>query len=128
MKKFVCLLSLVFVASLVSAAEQAAKPAPAKKATAAATAVKTHTLQAEVVAMDATAKTLTIKGEKENSVLPVGAKAEASLSALKVGEKVKLTCQDNEKGEHLVVKIKPVTTAKHHAKKHTAAPAPAAVK
>ena len=73
----------------------AAKPA-------AAAAVKTHVVDAEVVSADATAKTITIKGEP-NKTVAVDAAAVGSLKDLKAGDKVKLTCRDNEKGEHQAV-------------------------
>ncbi len=114
-KTLLSLLPLVLAAGLAGAA------VPAKKATMkAAPAVKTHTLQAEVVAADATAKTLTVKGKKENEVMPVASQAEASLATLKPGEKVKLTYQDNAQGEHLVVKIRAAAVAKHASAKKSA--------
>jgi hypothetical protein len=108
MKKFALLLSLVFVAG-VALAQEAAKPAekaaaPAK-ATAAekAPAVKTHEVTAEVVSVDAVKNTITLKGEKGNNTAPVEGKALASLKSIKAGEKVTVTCRDNEKGEHQAV-------------------------
>ncbi len=64
---------------------------------------KTHVVEAEVVSADATAKTLTIKGEGGEKTVPVDAAAAAHLKTLKAGEKVKLTCRDNEKGEHQAI-------------------------
>jgi FtsP/CotA-like multicopper oxidase with cupredoxin domain len=95
-----CAVALVAVANLAAQADEA-KPAaaPAKQATA---AEKTHTVEAEVVSADATAKTLTIKGEP-NKTVAVDATAVGSLKDLKSGDKVKLTCRDNEKGEHQAV-------------------------
>jgi hypothetical protein len=92
MKKMALLLPLLFVVAGVASATEtkAAKPAVAK----------THVVEAEVVSSDVTAKTLTIKGEKENAILKVDASAVSQLKALKAGEKVKLTCRDNDKGEH----------------------------
>jgi hypothetical protein len=83
------------------AADRASKPPPrpAKQATA---AEKTHTVEAEVVSADAAAKTLTIKGDP-NKTITVDASAVGSLKDLKAGDKVKLTCRDNEKGEHQAV-------------------------
>jgi len=99
MKKTALLLSVLFVVAGVASAAQAtseAKPAKAAKPA----MMKSHVVEAEVVSSDATAKTLTIKGEKENSILKVDASAVSQLKALKAGEKVKLTCRDNDKGEH----------------------------
>jgi hypothetical protein len=113
MKKFALLLSFVFVAG-VAVAQDAAKAAPeaakapaaaksAETAKAAPAAAKTHEVAAEVVSADAAKKTLTIKGETENKTVPVEGKAVAALKSVKAGEKVTLTCRDNEKGEHQAV-------------------------
>jgi hypothetical protein len=100
MKKIALLLcGLVAVAGMASASQATA---PAKPAKPMASAVKTHTLEAEVVSADATAKTLTIKGDP-NKTVPVDAPAAAHLKDLKAGEKVKLTCRDNDKGEHQAI-------------------------
>jgi hypothetical protein len=106
MKKFALLLSFVFVAG-VALAQEAAKPAekaaaPAKAAEK-APAVKTHEVTAEVVSVDAVKNTITLKGEKGNNTAPVEGKALASLKSIKAGEKVTVTCRDNEKGEHQAV-------------------------
>lgn len=104
MKKFALLLSLVLVAGAAYANEtKTAKPA--EKAPAAKAAVaKTHEVNAEVVSVDATAKTITIKGEKDNMTVPVvDEKALAAVKDLKAGQKVTLICRDNEKGEHVGV-------------------------
>ena len=61
--------------------------------------MKTHVVEAEIVSADVAAKTLTIKGDP-NKTVPVDASAVASLKSVKPGEKVKLTCRDNDKGEH----------------------------
>ena len=101
MKKTALLLSALFVvAGVASAAQTTTATKPAKPATAKAATVKTHVVEAEVVSADSTASTLTIKGEKENAILKVDASATSQLKALKAGEKVKLTCRDNDKGEH----------------------------
>jgi redox-sensitive bicupin YhaK (pirin superfamily) len=123
MKKFAFLLSLVFVTGLAYAQEtkQAEPTKPAEKAAPAkhaekAPAAKTHEVVAEVVSFDANAKTLTVKGEKENMTVPVDEKALASVKALKAGEKATLICRDNEKGEHVAI-----AGVKHAAKAHEAA-------
>ncbi len=71
--------------------------------------MKTHVVEAEVVSADATAKTVTVKTEKGEATMKVDAAAAAHLKTLKAGEKVKLTCRDNEKGEHTgIIAIKAV--------------------
>ena len=108
-----CAVAVVAVAGLASAqATDAKKPAAPAAKPAAAAAVKTHVVDAEVVSADATAKTLTIKGDP-NKTVPVEAAALAHLKDLKSGDKVKLTCRDNEKGEHqAITKIAMATAAK----------------
>jgi hypothetical protein len=96
MKKIALLLCGLLVVAGAATAAQATAPA---KPAAPAKAAKTHTVEAEVVSADATAKTLTIKGDP-NKTVAVDASAASQLKALKAGEKVKLTCRDNEKGEH----------------------------
>ena len=97
MRKFALLLPLLLVAGVASAQTTARK-----KAKSPAPAVKTHVVEAEVVSADATAKTLTIKGDP-NKTVAVDASAVGSLKALKAGEKVKLTCRDSATGEHEAV-------------------------
>ena len=100
MKKLTLMLCALFVIAGVASASQATTPATPAKSTAAA--AKTHVVEAEVVSADATAKTLTIKGDP-NKTMPVDAAAVASLKNVKAGEKVKLTCRDNDKGEHQAI-------------------------
>ena len=101
MKKLTLLLCALFVVAGVASASQATAPAKAEPAKA-APAAKTHVVEAEIVSADATAKTLTIKGDP-NKTVPVDAAAVASLKNVKAGEKVKLTCRDNDKGEHQAI-------------------------
>ena len=62
---------------------------------------KTHSMTTEVVSTDTAAKTITIKDENgETKTAPVLKKAVSKLSDLKAGDKVTLTCLDNENGEH----------------------------
>ena len=102
MKKSALLLIVVFTAGVAVAHEAAAK-ATAHSTHAAKSAVKTHKVEAEVVSTDLAAKTITIKGEGENKTVPVEGKAVAALKNVKAGEKLTLTCRDNEKGEHQAV-------------------------
>ena len=109
MKKLALLFSVLLVAGVASA--QTTAPAKDKST---APAVKTHVVEAEVVSADATAKTLTVKGDP-NKTVPVEDAAVAHLKDLKAGEKVKLTCRDNDKGEHQA--ITHITVEKAPAKK-----------
>ena len=101
MKKFALLLSLIVVAGVAFAQEAAKTTAPAKAQE--SPAMKTHELTADVVSIDAAKNTITLKGEKGNNTAPVEGKALASLKDIKAGEKVTVTCRDNEKGEHQAV-------------------------
>jgi hypothetical protein len=105
MKKFALLLSLVFVAGVVAVRADEAKPAAKATAAekAAPAAAKSHDVTAEVVSVDAAKNTITLKGEKENHTAPVEGKAVAALKTVKAGDKVTVTCRDNEKGEHQAV-------------------------
>ena len=114
MKKFALLLSVVFAAGLASAqdatkAKDAKVPASTKATAtththaAAKPAVKMHKVEAEVVSADAAAKTITIKSDSGDKTSPVEGKAVAALKNVKAGEKVTLTCRDNEAGEHQAV-------------------------
>jgi hypothetical protein len=111
MNKFLLPLALVLVAG-VAVAQADTKPADKasvkttaseKTAAPAKAATKTHVVEGEVVSADATAKTITVKVAGEDKTVPVHGKAAARLSSLKAGEKVALTCVDNEKGEHQYV-------------------------
>lgn len=95
MKKFALLLALVFAAGIASAEE--------KKAHAMKPAGNTHEVAAEIVSVDAVAKTVTIKGETGNNTVPVEEKALAAVKELKAGQKVTLICADDEKGAHKAV-------------------------
>jgi hypothetical protein len=98
MKKLTLLLCALLVVAGVASASQATAPATATKP-----AAKTHVVEAEVVSADATAKTLTVKTDKGEQTVKVDAAASSHLKTLKAGEKVKLTCRDNDKGEHEAV-------------------------
>jgi hypothetical protein len=115
MKKLALLASFALVAGIASA-DEAKKADAAKPATVAAekapAAGKTHEVTAEVVSADAAKSTITIKGEKDNKTVPVDAKASAALATVKAGDKVALTCWDDDKGAHVkVVAIAPAKVA-----------------
>ena len=95
MKKFALLLAFVFAAGVASAEE--------KKADAVNPADKTHEVSAEIVSVDAVAKTVTIKGDKGNTTVPVEEKALAQVKDLKAGQKVTLICLDDATGAHKAV-------------------------
>ena len=101
MKKLALLFALALTAGAVYA--QDAKAPATTKAPETMAPAKTHEVNAEVVSVDATAKTITVKGEKDNKTVPVDDKALASVKDLKSGQKVTLLCRDNEKGEHVAV-------------------------
>ena len=62
---------------------------------------KTHDMTTQVVSIDLEKKTITFKDDKgANQTAPVIGKALEALKTLKAGDKVTLTCTDNEKGEH----------------------------
>jgi len=90
MRKLVLLVCFLFVAGVILA-----------QATVVLAAEKTHEMTTQVVSVDLEKKTITFKDEKgENHTSPVMGKALETLKTLKAGEKVVLTCTDNEKGEH----------------------------
>jgi Cu/Ag efflux protein CusF len=107
MKKFAGVVATLFALGL--AAAYAAPQGKAAKA-----AGKTHQVACEVVSVDATAKTLTIKTESgQTSTLPVEGTALKRLANLKAGEKITATCRDNEKGEHqAIVGFRPAAAKK----------------
>jgi hypothetical protein len=64
-------------------------------------AAKTHEMKGEIISVDATGMKITFKDEKgAEHTAPVMGKALESFKGLQPGQKVKLTCSDNEKGEH----------------------------
>jgi len=103
MKKFALSLALVFAAGTLFAQATQAPPAkpPESKADAQADAatkapLKTHKLEAEVVAADVEKKTLTFKEGGAEKTAPVGALAMYRLKQVKAGDKVTLTCKDGD--------------------------------
>lgn len=92
------LLSLLIATFLVAAVALAQGPVQ--------TGAKTHSVAGEVVSTDANANTITVKLETgETFTAPVDQGVATQLASLKSGDKVTLTCRDNDKGEHLVVQI-----------------------
>jgi hypothetical protein len=90
MRKMTALVCAVFVVALVLAQVNLVSAAG-----------KTHDLTATVVSIDVEKKTITIKDEKgEEKTAPVLDKAMASLKSVHTGDKVKITCQDTDKGDH----------------------------
>jgi Cu/Ag efflux protein CusF len=90
MKRLAAVVCAVFVAALVLGV---VSPALA--------AGKTHQVKATVVSIDLEGKKITIKDEKgEEKTAPVMDKAVDEMKNLKAGDKVTLTCHDNDKGEH----------------------------
>ena len=90
MRKLVLLVCMLFVAGVILA-----------QANVVLAAEKTHDMTTQVVSVDLEKRTITFKDEKgENHTSPVMGKALETLKTLKAGEKVVLTCTDNEKGEH----------------------------
>jgi Cu/Ag efflux protein CusF len=79
-----------------------------------AAAGKTHDLTATVVSVDVQAKKLTFQDEAgTTSTSPVLDRAVESLKSIKAGEKVVLTCRDNENGGHEgVIAIRPAEPQK----------------
>lgn len=67
----------------------------------AAGAGKTHDMTVEIVSVDAKAKTITVKDDKgESHTAPLMGAAIGEAKNFKVGDKVVVSCKDNEKGEH----------------------------
>jgi len=62
---------------------------------------KTHNLTGTVVSVDVDGKKITFKDDTGTSMtVPVLGKAVGTLKTLKADQKVTLTCQDNEQGDH----------------------------
>jgi len=104
MKKILLPLALVLIAGVAVAqaadTKSASKAATKTSASVKAPVHKSHIVDAEVVSADAPTKMITVKVNGEEKTVPVKGKAAAHLASLKAGEKVALTCVDNEKGEH----------------------------
>lgn len=95
MKRLTLLLSVLLVAGLVFAADQAAQEQQKGKS---------HKVKAEVVSTDATNNTLTFKmADGQEMTSPVQDGAQQQLASLSPGDKVTLTCQDDANGEHRAI-------------------------
>ena len=107
MKKFALMLSSFALVAGIAVAQEpapdAAKSMTAAKSSDTAKAAKNHDIQAEVISVDVEKNTLTIKGTAGDKTVPVEGKATAALKTVKAGDKLTLTCKDNEKGEHQAV-------------------------
>jgi hypothetical protein len=71
---------------------------------------KTHDVAGTIVSVDVQAQKITFKDEATaaTSTVPVLDKAVESLKTVKAGDKVILSCRDNERGEHEgVIAIRP---------------------
>jgi hypothetical protein len=61
-----------------------------------------HDLSAEVVSVDVEGKNITIKDTEGNEItMPVMGDAIETLDTLTAGDKVILTCEDDQNGEHM---------------------------
>ena len=100
MKKLSLLLGLALAAGLASA-PAASAASTHHHATATHAKLKAIKAEGEVVSVDPTAKTATVKVGGEEMIHPVKGKAAvAELSKLKPGEHVRLTVMANAAGEH----------------------------
>jgi Cu/Ag efflux protein CusF len=96
MKKLIVLACAAVVAVMMLAPGSTLSAKAAKQAKG-----KSHSLTATVESIDMDAKQITIKDEKgESKTAPVLQSALAGLKTVKAGDKVKITCHDNAKGEH----------------------------
>ena len=96
MKRLIVLACAAFVAVMMLAPASTLSAKAAKQAKG-----KFHSMTATVESIDVEGKQITIKDEKgESKTAPVLQSALASLKTVKAGDKVKVTCKDNAKGEH----------------------------
>jgi len=97
MRKFASVVSSILVVALALAI-----PATAFAAG------KTHEMKGTVVSVDTKANTLTFTDDKgESHTAPLLDKAIKEAASVKAGEKITMTCQDTEQGEHQgITKIK----------------------
>ncbi len=121
----VSVLFILSVAGLSFAAEQKAaapadKAAPAKAEEKAPAKIKHMT--GEVVAVDAKAKTLTVKGKKGDMAFSVDEKAVAKLADVKTGDKVTVKYKEMD-GKNIATSVAGKKTAEKKMEKKEAAPA-----
>jgi Cu/Ag efflux protein CusF len=95
-------IALLITAALAVAPAFAAQAKSTKASHPAKAASTHHDVSAEVVSVDATAHTITLKTDKGEQTVPVEGKAQASLKNYKAGQHVTVTCRD-ENGEHKAV-------------------------
>jgi Cu/Ag efflux protein CusF len=96
MKKLIVLACVAVVAAMMLAPASTFAAKTAKQAKG-----KFHSMTATVESVDMDGKQITIKDEKgESKTAPVLQSALAGLKTIKAGDKVKITCKDNAKGEH----------------------------
>ena len=117
----VSVLFVLSVAGLSFAAEQkAAAPAPAEKAAPAKAEkkapAKVKSATGEVVAVDAAAKTLTIKGKKGDMAFSVEEKAAAKLADVKMGDKATVKYKEMD-GKNVATSVTVKKAAKKAEKK-----------
>jgi Cu/Ag efflux protein CusF len=132
MKKMIAIVvSLLFVLSVAGlsfAAEQkAAAPAETKKEAVPAKAeekapAKIKHMRGEVVAVDAKAKTLTVKGKKGEMAFSVDEKAAAKLADVKTGDKVAVKYKEMN-GKNIATSVAGKQAAEKKMEKKEAAPA-----
>lgn len=132
MKKMIAIVvSLLFVLSVAGlsfAAEQkAAAPAETKKEAAPAKAeekapAKIKHVTGEVVAVDAKAKTLTVKGKKGDMAFTVDEKAAAKLADVKTGDKVAVKYKEMN-GKNIATSVAGKKAEEKKMEKKEAAPA-----
>jgi len=131
----VSVLFVLSVAGLSFAAEQKAAPAaPAEKKEAAPAKAeekkpaekkapaKVKQVTGEVVAVDAKAKTLTVKGKKGDVALSVDEKAAAKLADVKMGDKVTVKYKETD-GKNVATSVVGKKAAEKKMEKKPAAPA-----
>jgi len=107
MRKIALLVCAVFAAGLLLAQVHPASAAG-----------KTHNVMGTVVSVDIDAKKITFMDDTgSNMTAPVLDKAMASLKKVKAGDKVTMTCQDNDKGDHEGVSAIKIAKAEKAAKK-----------
>jgi Cu/Ag efflux protein CusF len=68
-----------------------------------AQATKTHDVTGEVVKADVAAKTITLKSMDKEMTLAVEGEAATQLKDIKAGDKVTVSCRDDDKGAHKAV-------------------------